>query len=46
MQINKVIGENEKHVFYFVEKTYGLFGQLDTNEETEAKVKYLAQRHS
>ena len=27
IQINKVIGENEKCVFYFMEKTYGLFGQ-------------------
>ena len=28
IQINKVIGENEKRVFYFMGKiTYGLFGQ-------------------
>ena len=28
IQINKVIGDNEKCVFYFTEKkTYGLFGQ-------------------
>ena len=27
MQINKVIGENEKCAFYFTEKLNGLFGQ-------------------
>ena len=27
IQINKVIGENEKRVFYFTEKPNGLFGQ-------------------
>ena len=27
IQINKVIGENEKYVFYFTEKPKGTFGQ-------------------
>ena len=27
IQINKVIDENEKFVFYFMEKLYGLFGK-------------------
>ena len=27
IQINKVISENEKCVFYFTGKIYGLFGQ-------------------
>ena len=28
MLFNKVIGENEKHVFYFYFKTEQIFGQL------------------
>ena len=27
IKINKVIGKNEKHVLYFMEKPYRLFGQ-------------------
>ena len=42
IQINKVIGKNEKCVFHFMEKTYGLFGQpnnyLHLVRLTEAKI--------
>ena len=30
IQVNKVIGENEKCVFYFTERCYKLFGQPNT----------------
>ena len=30
--MDKVIGENEKRVFYFIEKLNGLFGQPNTVE--------------
>ena len=30
LKINKVIGENEKCIFYFMEKPYGIFGQPNT----------------
>ena len=35
VQISKVIGENEEHVFYFTEKKkkkHGLFGQPDSSQ--------------
>ena len=32
IQINKGIGENEECIFYFTEKTKGLFGQPNSSE--------------
>ena len=46
IQINKVIGENEKCVFYLMEKINTVFGLLNTNKEFETKRRMCTKSHN